>query len=170
MLSSKHELKYNYLKELIELTRQQNFIKDYGSYFSEHNVITFGGQRQSGKTTAMKRLFDVNKDIYISVRMLVTDEFIKDSYSLNNSNVFYHTWGRDAIKIMKDRKCIFPYNVKSLKERLLMTLKEDSVIYFDVWSTEIPDNHKHVRVILDIFEEFRKSDYIDVSKNILVYT
>lgn len=168
-----NNLKYKYLTDMIELSKSKYY--DYANnispknMMSEFNTICIGGVRQSGKTTSMKKVFNANKDIYISPRLGISDEFLYDSYKLNLETPVFE-WSKQSLKNIKERNAVLSMGVSHLKERLLITLKEDSIIFLDVFSVEIPDNYKHVVKILEILHELSDENKIDISKIMIVYT
>lgn len=171
---NKNNLKYRYLVDSIELIkskRSTSQIENFNpfAYFLEFNTINIGGVRQSGKTTSMKKAFRINTDIYISTRLRICEEFLSDSYNLAQKEPVFH-WDENDLKIIKERNAVMSMNVNHLKERILITLKEDSIIFLDVYSTEIPDNYKHVKQIIDIIKELSDEKKIDATKIILIYT
>lgn len=169
---NQNNLKYRYIVDSIELIKSKHWLyKEFRSHkiFKEFNTICVGGIRQSGKTTAMKKVFNANKDVYISPRYNITKEFLSDSYTINNGNTIFK-WEESALKTIKKRNAILTMSVNHLKERLLITLKEDSIIFLDVFSVEIPDNYIHVKLVMDILNELAEEKKIDISKIILIYT
>lgn len=167
-----NNLKYKYLTDIIELSKSKKWVyKDFSDnkIFTEFNVICIGGVRQSGKTTSMKKVFNANKDIYISPRLRINDEFLSDSYDLNLRTPVFE-WSEQSLKTIKERNATLSMSVSHLKERLLITLKEDSIIFLDVFSVEIPDNYKHVVQIIEILKDLSDENKIDISKIMLVYT
>lgn len=168
-----NNLKYKYLNDIIELSKSKynDYARNIGpkNMLGEFNTFCIGGVRQSGKTTSMKKLFNVNKDIYISPRLRISDEFLSDSYKLNLETPVFE-WSEQSLKTIKERNATLSMGVSHLKERLLITLKEDSIIFLDVFSVEIPDNYKHVVQIIEILKELSDENKIDISKIMLVYT
>lgn len=171
---NQNNLKYRYIVDSIELIKSKRKSVDIEyfnpfSYFLELNTINMGGVRQSGKTTSMKKVFRPNTDIYISTRLRICEEFLSDTYNPAQKEPVYH-WRENDLKIIKERNAVMSMNVNHLKERILITLKEDSIIFLDVYSTEIPDNYKHVKQIIDIIKELSDEKKIDATKIILIYT
>lgn len=169
-----NNLKYKYLTDSIELSKSKYYLFSHHnigpkSMLSEFNTICIGGIRQSGKTTSMKKVFNANKDIYISPRLTISKEFLTDTYKLNNGDIIFK-WEDTALKTIKERNAILSMSVNHLKERLLITLKEDSIIFLDMFSVEIPDNYTHVKLVIDILNELSDDKKIDISKIIVVYT
>ena len=167
-----NNLKYKYLTESIELakTKYYNFAKHISpkNMLGEFNTICIGGIRQSGKTTSIKKVFEAHKDIFITHRTPASKEFINDSYKLDGDPVFQ--WKESSLRLIKERNALMTMNMTHLKERILITLKEDSIIFLDVFSIEIPDNYKHVKRIIDILNELSDEKKIDISQVMIVYT
>lgn len=161
----------SYMQEAIELIKSKHWLYTEmdKNLFNELNVFCIGGIRISGKTTAMKKMFDPNKDIYISPRATLSKEFLKNTYTSDFFKTVFE-WDDNALKIINERNAVLSMNMASLQHKLKHALKEDSIIFLDVFSVEVPDNHKHVKTITDILYSLSLYGDVDISKNILIYT
>ena len=173
-----NNVKYRYLVDSIDFINKRDNIELHnygGNVFGEFNVIAIGGIRQSGKTLAIQKNFDVNKDIYIAPRKLQVDEFLSEKRSLNNGDLL-HSFTKEELVILEKRKAFFScqYSIerREMKCRISNALVENSVIYLDVYSVEIPDNYKYVDEVIKIMNSLKNSKKYKhlVPKIYLVYT
>ena len=166
-----NNVKYRYMVDSIEAIRSNHAkleeLKLYGLSYLEHNVIAIGGGRQTGKTLSMKKYFRADRDIFITPRDVLCDYFMKPTYNINTGYLLKE-FTKEELKLIKDRKAVFSIT-SDLEKNIKNALTDDSVIYLDVFSVEIPDNHIHVKRVTDFLNKLFKNNIIS-SKIILIHT
>lgn len=164
-----NNVKYRYLVDSIESLNENEKLemwRKYGVSFGEYNVFSIGGRRQSGKTVAMKKNFDPSKDIYIAPRRNQVDDFLRDSVSID-SGCILHKWSSEALKQIKTRNAAVSCGYSKdddFCKRVLSALKENSVIYIDVFSIEIPENYIYVKTLIDYLDKLYKEDKFNTTR------
>lgn len=170
-----NNVKYRYLVDSIESLNENKKLEMWrklGVSFGEYNVFSIGGGRQTGKTVAMKKNFDPSKDIYIAPRRNQVDDFLRDSVSID-SGCILHSWSSEALKQIKSRNAAVSCGYNNGEEfckRVLSALKENSVIYIDVFSIEIPSNYVYVKMLIDYLDQIHKEDKFNTTRVYVVTT
>lgn len=171
-----NNLKYVSLKAHLDLVKSESykqrslvFLTKYPDTFRDLNFICISGLRQTGKTTAMKKLFNPAKDIYISWKSDTAKDFL--NHSFNQQEIIFE-FDEDDKAIINERKCLFGTKVEI--ESILNRIEDGNVvIYIDLETYCLPSFPKY-REYVDKFVAALIKKYKDnpseLVNKIIVYT